>query len=110
MPKLTINPDAKIVHARKGESILRAVTGARIFLSQKCGGNASCTTCRIRLLTPASFTAPNPREKRRLTEEQLDQHIRLACQTLILSDGKVERLPSQINTIIITRIKEDDGN
>lgn len=108
MPKLTFRPEAKIVHANRAESILRAATKARIFISHKCGGNASCTTCKIRLLTPASFTAPNPREMRRLTDEQLNQHIRLACQTLVLADGVVERLPSAMNVLVNKEIKEDD--
>lgn len=108
MPKLIFNPDGKRVFVNKGESILRAASKARVFISQKCGGNASCTTCRIRLLTPNSFTPPNPREKRRLTDDLLKQHIRLACQTLILSDGEIERIPAQMKDIVSARIKEDD--
>lgn len=108
MPKLIFHPDGKAIHVNKAESILRAATKARVFISQKCGGNASCTTCRVRLLSPASFTAPNPREKRRLTEDQLNQHIRLACQTLVLADGHVERLPSTMNTFINKSNKKDE--
>lgn len=108
MPKLIFLPEGKRVTVNKGESILRAAAKARVFISQKCGGNASCTTCRIRLITPASFTPPNPREKRRLTDEHLRQHIRLACQTLVLTDGEIERLPSQMNELIKNRTQEDD--
>lgn len=110
MPKINFQPDGKKVTVNKGETILRAAAKARVYISQKCGGNASCTTCRVHLLTPKSFTPPNPREKRRLTEEQLAQNIRLACQTLILNDGELEKLPSHLLEIITKNRIEGDND
>jgi 2Fe-2S ferredoxin len=110
MPKITFHPNGKSVVVRRGETVLSAAAKARIFISHKCGGQASCTTCRIKLLTANAFTPPNPRERRKLSEEQISRQIRLACQVLILQDGEVEITPlrSPIPNPVKPLLKEEE--
>lgn len=47
MPKVTFLAKNKKIEARQGETILQAAAKARVFISQRCGGKASCAMCKV---------------------------------------------------------------
>ncbi|MEE3715546.1 adenylate/guanylate cyclase domain-containing protein [Tumidithrix elongata RA019] len=93
MPQIYCLPDDQIVEATKGDSVLYAVLAFGVPHIFACGGNARCSTCRIRILE--GLENCNPRNA--LEEELADKlgfptDVRLACQTKVVGDIKVHRL------------------
>lgn len=73
----------KEVKIHAGHTILRAAKQGRVLLKHKCGGQASCTTCKV-IITDQENTSPIKEiEKIRLGETNIDQGMRLSCQTKV---------------------------
>lgn len=78
----------KLVTIHEGQTILRAAKQGRIALRHKCGGNASCTTCKVVILDQIGISQPNQKEINRLGEVDIEKGLRLSCQTIVY--GTVE--------------------
>lgn len=73
----------KEVTIREGHTILRAAKQGRVLLKHKCGGQASCTTCKV-IIPDQQHTSPiKDIEKMRLGEENIAKGMRLSCQTKV---------------------------
>ncbi len=76
--------------AAAGTKLVKAIEGQGIDISHRCGGNARCTTCRVKI------TGPEPRmgdaEKQCLDEDGVLGEFRLSCQIRIDQDLTVEVL------------------
>lgn len=82
--KIKFQPKGKVVSVVKGENLLQAGMKNRILIRNRCGGKGSCTACKVLLLTKeALISSPSPQEIRMITEEDLAQGYRLACQTRV---------------------------
>ena len=89
MTKLTFK-DQKALEVEKGTSILEAALENRIPIYHTCGGNCSCSTCRIRVLKGAqNLSAMEEGEKQVLDSFDLKPPYRLGCQSFILG-GEIE--------------------
>jgi ferredoxin len=89
MPKLTFK-DERTVFVEAGTSILEAALSSGVQLYHTCGGNASCSTCRVRVLKGMEDLAPvGPAEAQILDSFDLEKPFRLGCQAR-LEKGEVE--------------------
>jgi uncharacterized 2Fe-2S/4Fe-4S cluster protein (DUF4445 family) len=81
------------VQVAPGVSLLDAVRSAGLALDSECGGRGTCGECRVRFLegTPP----PTVEDAALLTQEELDEGWRLACQTF-LSTGCRITVPQRI--------------
>ena len=87
--KLTVEGFA-VYEIESGKKLVLALEQNGVDVSHRCGGQALCTTCRVRFLSKE----PEMRfdEKNRLTEEgDLGKH-RLSCQIRVNEDMHVEVL------------------
>ena len=93
MATLHILPDDVEAEMSPGETILWASLGAGCNHEFACGANAECTTCRVWVLDGLENVAPR-NEKEQIWNEklQLDDCMRLACQTTITGDVRIRRL------------------
>ena len=84
----------KIVSVEDGQTILEASLRGGIRHFHACGGNAKCSTCRIKILEGSeNLSAINKREQRLRKSILLSPDVRLACQTTIIKGSiKVSRL------------------
>jgi adenylate cyclase len=84
----------KIVSVEDGQTILEASLRGGIRHFHACGGNAKCSTCRIKILEGSeNVSAINKREQRLRKSILLSPDVRLACQTTIVKGSiKVNRL------------------
>lgn len=80
----------KVVDVRKGSTILRAAKQGRVGLRHKCGGRASCTTCKVTIHDQSVVSPVSAKEQRKLGEANLAKGLRLSCQTSILHTVAVE--------------------
>jgi len=85
---VVFQPMNKRVHVLRGTRLLEAAAGADVVLDQPCGGAGTCGKCRVRLT--GELCAPTPAEQQRLSEDELEQGIRLACQTTVCGPITVE--------------------
>ncbi len=90
MPKITFRNSNLTVEVTKGTSILEAALEHRVPLYHTCGGNCSCSTCRILVLRGAENLSPVEVDEAELLDSfDLKTPHRLGCQSLILK-GEVE--------------------
>jgi ferredoxin len=85
MPTVTVEGE-KSFEVESGKKLVLAIEDAGIDIMHRCGGNARCTTCRVRVL--AGDPPPmGPTEEERLAREtDLEPNTRLSCQIRVESD------------------------
>jgi ferredoxin len=76
----------------EGERLVLAVMNAGVDILHRCGGNARCTTCRVRIVDgdAGPFTEAETERLGRMEDREPD--LRLSCQVQVRSDLTVEVL------------------
>ena len=94
MIKVTfITNNGKTVAAPENSNLLRVSLREQGGIPFKCGGGL-CGTCRCRIESGLEHTdAVKPKERKHLTEEDLQQGCRMACQTFVNGDISVSWIP-----------------
>ena len=91
MPKVVFRNQGRAVDAEKGTSILEAALKHDIPLYHTCGGNCSCSTCRVLILQGAeNLSKMEKGEAEILDAFDLRPPHRLGCQSLLTGAGTVE--------------------
>ena len=90
MPKILFKNKGLSVDVEKGISILEAALRHRVPIFHTCGGNCSCSTCRVLVLKGSeNLSKMEPMEAEILDSFDLKAPHRLGCQTLVMG-GTVE--------------------
>ncbi len=90
MHKINFKDKAITVKAEEGTSILDAALDHHISIYHTCGGNASCSTCRVLVLKGAENLSPiEAAESQVLDAFDLGPPHRLGCQACV-QKGDVE--------------------
>lgn len=85
--------DAKVVSAPENSNLLRVSLREQGGIPFKCGGGL-CGTCRCRIEQGLEHTdTVKPKERKHLSEEDLRQGYRMACQTFLNGDVAVSWVP-----------------
>lgn len=81
--------DGKATPARQGATLLETAQLAGLDLRSYCGGNCSCGTCRVVIVSGArNLSRPEPMEQLVLGMDAERRGDRLACQAQV--NGRVE--------------------
>ena len=84
---------AKVVSAPENSNLLRVSLREQGGIPFKCGGGL-CGTCRCRIEQGLEHTdAVKPKERKHLSDEDLRQGYRMACQTFLNGDVAVSWVP-----------------
>ncbi|MFJ1299964.1 2Fe-2S iron-sulfur cluster-binding protein [Pseudomonadota bacterium AL_CKDN230030165-1A_HGKHYDSX7] len=84
-----ISNGGKVVQAPENSNLLRVSLKEQGGIPFKCGGGL-CGTCRCLIEQGLEHTdAVKPKERKHLTEQDLEQGYRMACQTFVNGDIKV---------------------
>ena len=82
----------KIKPKYKDDTVLDVLRRKKIYLCADCGGKGTCGKCRVRFDDAASCTEPTEREKDLISDWEIRNGVRLACQVnaydLMSSNGK----------------------
>ena len=90
-----ITNNMKTVTAPEGSNLLRISLREHGGIPFKCGGGL-CGTCRCRIESGRENTdAVKPKERRHLTEADLANGYRMACQTFVNGDIAVSWQPRE---------------
>lgn len=84
---LTILPDNRLVRVARETSVLDALVSAGLLITTPCGRQASCAKCRV--VVSGGISEPEPTERLRLTEEEIEKGTRLSCQARLIGDTTV---------------------
>jgi len=90
MPRVRFEPSGRTAEASPGETILDLAGHLSIPIESVCGGRGKCGRCRV--IVRASSLPISPEDAKFLSEEELDQGVRLACRFKIVEDTEVETL------------------
>jgi uncharacterized 2Fe-2S/4Fe-4S cluster protein (DUF4445 family) len=84
--ELTVDfePLGRRARVPSGATLLEAARQAGVGLNAVCGGTGTCGTCRVRLVA-GQVTPPTEAER-----DVVAEGLRLACQTRVLSDVRVD--------------------
>lgn len=76
-----------------GDNLLDTLNANKVSISQSCGGNGSCTTCRVFILKGLENCTPRTEiEQERASERGFALNERLACQTILNGNVEIEIL------------------
>lgn len=84
-----ITNDNKVLQGPENSNLLRISLRGQGGIPFKCGGGL-CGTCKCRIeQCQEHVDAVKPKERKHLSDEQLDQGYRMACQTFVNGDVSV---------------------
>lgn len=84
-----LNNGGKVVEAPENSNLLRVSLRGQGGIPFKCGGGV-CGTCKCRIESGQEhLDAVKPKERRHLSEDELQRGYRMACQTFVNGDVAV---------------------
>ncbi len=81
--EVIFQPEGKRLKVKDGQTIFEAALSGGVDLVSICGGAGSCGKCKIIIEKGASVNSITQEERKLLTKNDLNQGMRLACQTKI---------------------------
>jgi Na+-transporting NADH:ubiquinone oxidoreductase subunit F len=88
-----VNAGARTLSAGPGEPLLLALEREGVYLPSACGGRGICGLCRVKVATGAGDVQPT--EEKHLSQSELAEGYRLACQTRAAGDLSIE-IPDEV--------------
>ncbi|MCM8818756.1 MAG: ASKHA domain-containing protein [Candidatus Omnitrophica bacterium] len=89
---LTVQPFNKKIKVIKETDILSALIQGNIFITSICGGKGICGKCKVKILNGDFYSEATEK----ITEEEKEKNIYLACRTKVLGNLEIEILPETI--------------
>ncbi|MEM2902409.1 MAG: ASKHA domain-containing protein [Candidatus Bathyarchaeia archaeon] len=94
MWKITFKPSEVTVFIERG-SLLDAALKGGVAVESICGGRGVCGKCKVKIIvSDGGVPPPTPRERRILSNDEIERGYRLACMVKPRSDMEVYILPS----------------
>jgi len=91
---ITVNHDT-LIPVVGNETALNSLSQNKIYLPSACGGKGSCGTCKFRLID--YHEPPKPTEISFLSKDEVENGVRLSCQTKVTTDLKILLPPGLLN-------------
>jgi Na+-transporting NADH:ubiquinone oxidoreductase subunit F len=90
---IDINDGEKQLAVEGGQNLLASLQEEKVFLPSACGGRGSCGFCKCRILEGGGPVLPT--ERPYLTDEDLENQVRLSCQVKVKEDLRIE-IPEEL--------------
>ncbi len=90
--QLTINAE-KDYTVKGGDTLLSTLLEEKIFIPSACGGKGTCGYCKVKILEGGGPVLAT--EKPFLTDEELNNSVRLSCQCKVKENIKIE-IPEEL--------------
>jgi 2Fe-2S ferredoxin len=112
MAHIKFLPEDKSILVKEGITLLEAARRAKVTIRTRCGGNAGCLMCKVKIIDSKNMLPPRPNEETKLGS-LIDQGYRLACQTKCTGDLTVEvpedPLKAAVRAQLARQREEQDG-
>ncbi|MFO8031625.1 MAG: ASKHA domain-containing protein [Desulfohalobiaceae bacterium] len=79
-------PHGREIQVPEGQNLIRAALDAGVHINASCGGQGVCGKCRVQIEQGQVQGGINEK----LSQEEVDQGFRLACQSYVASDIQVQ--------------------
>lgn len=86
------------VEAPEGQTLLQAIQSAGISTSFPCGGNGRCGKCKV--YAQGALSPVEEQERTRLSAEELESGVRLACYARVQGDCAVQLIERAADAVI----------
>ncbi|MFX1409697.1 MAG: ASKHA domain-containing protein [Promethearchaeota archaeon] len=110
---LTLEPISKRMNIIEGSTVYESLLALNFPIGALCAGKGTCGKCIIYILDPnPKISKPTEEEKQILSDQNILEGCRLACQTKIFGDVRVfltDLLVSRGNRILIDACLESLG-
>ncbi len=73
-----------------------------IYVPFPCGGNGTCSKCRVLFEEAKGASNPTEKEKKLLSEQELEEGVRLACSCMISGDAVIQLPDAEDSMEILT--------
>jgi len=93
MPRITfVHPEGKSGEVPENLTVLEAADMLGFPMEHDCGGNASCSTCRVEVMVGGEHLSEIDFEEQDLLDREAltEPYHRLSCQAKILGDVMVQ--------------------
>jgi len=93
---IDFEPISRRLYYKKNESFYQMLVNSNIRVRSQCGGFGTCGKCKLLVQQGLKYlNPPTDSEKKLLTEEEITENFRLACQCYIDEDqiDPLKRLP-----------------
>lgn len=111
--ELILEPISKRIDVAYGSTVYDAIIALNFPIGALCGGKGTCGKCKIRIVDPnASVSPPNENELKGLSEKEIKDGYRLACQVDILGDSRIfltDQMMPKGNRILVDADLENLG-
>jgi Na+-transporting NADH:ubiquinone oxidoreductase subunit F len=87
--KIVINSQREL-SIEKGQVLLTSLYRHNVLIPSVCGGRGMCGVCKVRIVKGDEHIAITPAEEKRLSADERNNRIRLACQIRPDSDLSIE--------------------
>lgn len=94
--KVSFEPMSKKGKFTSGQSLLNMTRRLDINLMTTCGGNGLCGRCKVQIIE-GEASPLTKKELEELTEKEINEDYRLACQTYPLSDLSINIPPNSLS-------------
>lgn len=91
--KVIFEPGHIIATGNENMTISELATSAGVEIYKPCGGNGTCGKCKV--IVESFNNPPTNQEIRLLSQEELSNNVRLACQSKINDNMKIEILTDE---------------
>jgi uncharacterized 2Fe-2S/4Fe-4S cluster protein (DUF4445 family) len=89
MPKIVFVNEGRRAEVAAGRTVLEAADALGVKIGRVCGGQGTCSTCRVQVVAGAETLSPIGENE---IAYQLGEGVRLACQARIGGDVVVRVL------------------
>ncbi|NDI34343.1 2Fe-2S iron-sulfur cluster-binding protein [Chengkuizengella sediminis] len=111
MAEVIFLPRNKIIKVKAGTSLLDTSIRARVVIPARCGGKAACLMCKVKVDDPTTLLPLTQSEKTKLSQEQISENIRLACQAKVFNKKVIVSIPeSPLNKVVQAQLKNENNN
>jgi uncharacterized 2Fe-2S/4Fe-4S cluster protein (DUF4445 family) len=94
--QVDFEPIGKRVTIDFGQTLLEAAQKGGIALLSVCGGNGLCQDCKVKVIH-GKVSQISPDEEAALSKADIASGVRLACQTRVYSDTKLDVPPDSLS-------------
>ena len=93
---IDINDGQRRVEVTGGDTLLGSLMDEGIFIPSACGGQGTCSYCKVKILEGGGPVAPT--EEPLLTAEEIAADIRISCQCKVRNDLRIE-IPEELFSV-----------
>lgn len=90
------------IQLEKPACLYDVLVANQLIADAPCGGVGKCGKCRVRVMGPAAEATAN--ETKRLSETEIGEGVRLACETTIFADMAVALIQGQSETVTLLTV------